>query len=134
MKKKTAIITLTAAVLIALISVQWQRADAYRGRYSGQSGVPQGTIVLWSGATAPSGWAICDGNNGTPDLRNLWVVGAGDTYALDATGGSLTTSSEAVPHDTGDDLAAGGDFNSQCDTHSHTILPPYYALYYIMKL
>lgn len=52
--------------------------------------VPSGAILLWSGSVAsvPSGWYLCDGNNGTPDLRNRFVVGAGDIYAVDATGGS----------------------------------------------
>ena len=38
-------------------------------------GSPAGTIVMWSGTTAPSGWAICNGTNGTPDLRGRFVVG-----------------------------------------------------------
>jgi hypothetical protein len=51
---------------------------------------PTGGIILWSGSIAaiPSGWALCNGSNGTPDLRNRFVVGAGSTYAVDATGGS----------------------------------------------
>jgi len=52
--------------------------------------LPAGTIVLWSGSigSIPSGWVLCNGSNGTPDLRNRFVVGAGSTYAVDATGGS----------------------------------------------
>jgi microcystin-dependent protein len=51
---------------------------------------PVGGIIMWSGSIAsiPSGWALCNGSNGTPDLRNRFVVGAGSTYAVDATGGS----------------------------------------------
>jgi hypothetical protein len=51
---------------------------------------PTGGIILWSGSIAaiPSGWALCNGSNGTPDLRNRFIVGAGSTYAVDATGGS----------------------------------------------
>jgi microcystin-dependent protein len=49
-----------------------------------------GMIMLWSGSSAsiPSGWLLCDGTNSTPDLRNRFVVGAGSTYAVGATGGS----------------------------------------------
>jgi microcystin-dependent protein len=56
-------------------------------------------IMLWSGSivSIPSGWALCDGNNGTPDLRNRFVVGAGSTYAVDATGGSADAT--LVSHD-----------------------------------
>lgn len=52
--------------------------------------VPSGAILLWSGSVAsiPTGFVICDGTNSTPDLRNRFVVGAGSTYAVDATGGS----------------------------------------------
>jgi hypothetical protein len=51
---------------------------------------PAGVIVLWSGSigSIPSGWVLCNGNNGTPDLRNRFIVGAGSTYSVDATGGS----------------------------------------------
>jgi hypothetical protein len=51
---------------------------------------PTGGIILWSGSVVsiPTGWALCDGANGTPDLRNRFVVGAGSTYAVAATGGS----------------------------------------------
>ena len=49
-----------------------------------------GMIMLWSGATdaVPSGWKLCNGSNGTPDLRDKFVVGAGNSYDVNATGGS----------------------------------------------
>jgi len=49
-----------------------------------------GMIMLWSGSTAsiPAGWLLCNGTSSTPDLRDRFVVGAGSTYAVDATGGS----------------------------------------------
>ena len=37
-----------------------------------------GMIMMFTGSTAPNGWAICDGQNGTPDLRARFIVGAGD--------------------------------------------------------
>jgi len=52
--------------------------------------IPTGVIVMWSGSIAsiPSGWLICDGTNGTPDLRNRFIVGAGSIYSVAGTGGS----------------------------------------------
>ena len=52
--------------------------------------IPTGLIAIWSGATGsiPSGWTLCNGTNGTPDLRNSFIIGAGSTYAVGQTGGS----------------------------------------------
>jgi microcystin-dependent protein len=52
--------------------------------------IPTGGILLWSGSigSIPAGWVLCNGNNGTPDLRDRFIVGAGSTYAVNATGGS----------------------------------------------
>lgn len=52
--------------------------------------LPTGIISMWKGsvATIPTGWYLCDGTNGTPDLRDKFIVGAGSTYAVAATGGS----------------------------------------------
>lgn len=54
--------------------------------------VPQGGIIMWSGSVAavPTGWALCDGSNGTPDLRGRFIIGAGGAYAVAATGGAET--------------------------------------------
>lgn len=52
----------------------------------------KGMIVQWSGAIVdiPDGWHLCDGTEGTPDLRDRFVYGAGGTYNPNVTGGSLT--------------------------------------------
>ena len=66
-----------------------------------------GMIMLWSGSTdsVPSGWVLCDGSSGTPDLMDRFVVGAGASYTVNAKGGTstattssktLTTSSKSV--------------------------------------
>jgi len=49
-----------------------------------------GMIMLWSGSEAsiPAGWLLCDGTSSTPNLQNRFVVGAGNTYNVDDTGGS----------------------------------------------
>lgn len=48
-----------------------------------------GMIVLWSGLTStiPTGWALCNGTNGTPNLTDKFVMGAGSTYGVNQTGG-----------------------------------------------
>jgi len=55
-----------------------------------QASIPSGLIAIWSGAVGsiPSGWYLCNGQNGTPDLRDSFILGAGNTYAVGATGGS----------------------------------------------
>jgi hypothetical protein len=60
----------------------------------------RGMILLWSGSTGsvPSGWRLCDGVDGTPDLRNRFVVGAGSSYAVNATGGSANATLPAHSH------------------------------------
>lgn len=74
----------------------------------------RGMIMQWYGASSgvPSGWAICDGTNGTPDLRNKFVVGAGSTYTMGASGGSTTATNPSTINLTGTTAAAGA--------HNHT--------------
>lgn len=54
--------------------------------------IPAGGIIIWSGAAdaVPDGWALCDGTNGTPDLRDRFVLGAGSKYGVGAKGGEET--------------------------------------------
>ena len=66
-------------------------------------GVPSGIIAVWSGSegSIPSGWYLCNGSNGTPDLRNRFIVGAGSgsNYSVGNTGGSdtVTLSTSQIP-------------------------------------
>ena len=55
---------------------------------------PSGGIVMWNGSALniPSGWALCDGTNGTPDLRDRFIVGAGRNYSPNAIGGADSVS------------------------------------------
>jgi len=74
---------------------------------------PSGGIIIWSGsaATIPTGWLLCNGSSSTPDLRDRFVVGAGSTYAVNATGGSATAVVVSHTH-----TATVTD-----PTHAHTI-------------
>jgi microcystin-dependent protein len=46
--------------------------------------IPIGGIIMWSGATPPAGWALCDGSQGTPDLRGRFVLASGAGTGLTA--------------------------------------------------
>lgn len=54
--------------------------------------LPSGLIAIWKGSisTIPDGWVLCDGQNGTPDLRDKFVLGAGNSYDVGSTGGEET--------------------------------------------
>lgn len=122
--------------------------------------VPSGAIILWSGAAnaIPTGYALCDGNNNTPDLRNRFVVGAGSgsNYSVNDTGGadSVTLTVNQIPAHThtyidqyvainngyrpwpaNNNDCAARDVNSGSagGGQSHENRPPYYALCFIMK-
>lgn len=76
--------------------------------------IPTGGIIMWSGAigSIPTGYVICDGTNGTPDLRDRFIVGAGNSYSVGNTGGFVS---------------------SGVVTNVGTNNPLYYALAYIQK-
>jgi microcystin-dependent protein len=150
----------------------------------------RGMIMMWYGSSnnVPSGWAICNGSNGTPDLRDRFVVAAGNKYSVGSTGGEETHTltinempshthsfsssiDDAIgsfrtwkcdPQATGvfsetslgeicNSKNSGGDNGWRVDLHinkvfdnvkfannggnqAHNNLPPYYALFYIMRL
>lgn len=62
--------------------------------------LPTGIILMWSGSIAsiPTGWNLCNGANGTPDLRDRFIVGAGSTYSVAATGGSANATLVSHTH------------------------------------
>lgn len=85
--------------------------------------VPSGGIILWSGAKTaiPTGWYLCDGTNGTPNLQNKFVIGAGNSYAVGATGGatSVTLTESQLPSHS---HSASSSFSGNAMAgHSHAI-------------
>lgn len=90
------------------------------GSFSGYGTIPVGGIIMWSGSSVPAGWALCNGSNGTPDLRNRFIMG-GELSSRGQTGGtnSKTLELKNIPAHrhwyTGDDnlgQAHDGDYGS----------------------
>jgi len=137
--------------------------------------LPKGIILMWNPDTSgkvPDGWTVCDGKNGTPDLRAKFIIASddsSDTYKFQATGGeeTHTLTVDEIPshtHDPGTkfgcdgrDCGSGGaskapgihtdnwNFNASTTFNylrtaptggdkPHDNIPPFYSLYYIMKL
>lgn len=71
------------------------------GAIMGQKEIPTGIIVLWSGSSLniPVGWVLCNGQNNTPDLRDKFIIGAGNDYSPSDTGGqdSISISVNNLP-------------------------------------
>ena len=134
------------------------------GQVVGNSIFVQGMIIMWNNtvATIPTGFVLCDGSNGTPDLRGRFVVGhhpSNNDYDINDTGGSesVTLTVNQMPshkHDTSVDNTKLFPSNGQTSINfggaggypattftmsntgggqSHENRPPYYALCYIMK-
>jgi len=76
--------------------------------------VPVGGIIMWSGTTIPTGWSLCNGSNGTPDLRNRFIVAAD---SLTKTG--TTSQSGTSPYDPGD---VGGSVDATLVSHTHSLV------------
>lgn len=132
--------------------------------HGGGSSIPSGLICMWSGSSSniPSGWVLCNGSNGTPDLRNRFVLGAGSSYSVGAKGGesTVTLTVEQMPSHSHEYkfnnsyLGVGyanyqntymyANQNSYAENsklkilstgggQAHNNMPPYYALCFIMK-
>ena len=130
--------------------------------HGGGAAIPTGVIAMWSGlkANIPVAWYLCDGTNGTPDLRSKFICSIGAADEPGGTGGSetLTHAGSAVGDHT--NVAVPGTVtgavkigtsasNAAAQTHTHTIAsithsvtqpnnhtgvkPPYYTLAFIMK-
>lgn len=106
-------------------------------------------IAAWYGSieSIPDNWIICDGTNGTPDLRDRFLVGAGDSYDPGDTGGAKaaeitgTTDGHAHMIPEGNDLVEDGSPMKHYMTNSNTAnftgvnpdnRPPFHGLVYIM--
>lgn len=101
-----------------------------------QHHVPTGAIMMWSGSIAniPTGWALCNGQNGTPDLQGRFIVGAttgivmfdsiGYNYPVGTTGGKnrVNLTADQMPkhnHDTSSSVS-DGNISISGGEHNHT--------------
>ncbi len=109
--------------------------------------VPRGSIFMWSGAIAdiPPTWRLCNGKRGTPDLRDLFVQGAGGALIPEASGGAaahvhdFTAGVHSHTMPVGTDMMGGANFSLSTDniasagtTNSTDGRPPFLTLAYIM--
>ena len=89
---------------------------------TGIEGVPSGVIAMWSGTNAniPTGWALCDGNNSTPDLTDRFILGRAAATNTNSTGGAntVTLAEGNLPAHTHD---AGNFATSTAGAHTHTL-------------
>jgi len=90
--------TVTGAATLGTVTATSLTAGSISasGTITGYGTIPLGGIIMWSGATVPAGWALCDGSTvnsrATPDLRGRFVLGSGagsglTTRTLGGTGG-----------------------------------------------
>lgn len=86
--------------------------------------IPRGIITMWSGAVdaVPSGWHLCDGKNGTPNLKDRFIVGAGQSYAVGNVGGSITRTPSVWTNaaGTGINVAGTAITKDQMPWHTHS--------------
>lgn len=121
---------------------------------NGACEIPSGGITMWHGtlASIPSGWDLCDGTSGTPDLRDRFVKGAPAATNPGSTGGSQThnhggtsgsdpggtTTTNGATNGTAGGTARMAVHNHSVPGHSHTIPsinhePVYYQVAFIQK-
>jgi microcystin-dependent protein len=124
------------------------------------SPITTGMILMFNGVSAPAGWNYCDGTNGTPDLRDRFVICSSGTYPSGSSGGTSNVSlvvNNLPDHQHGGAAVLGSGGTAGINDYNVTgiggnttgissvgyvtpggtpfaIIPPYYALAYIMKL
>jgi hypothetical protein len=88
--------------------------------------MPVGAIILWNAGliALPDDWQICDGTNGSPDLTDVFVRGAGGAYALNSTGGSDTaggTTDAEGDHEHSGNVGDTAITEAQMPEHHHRV-------------
>ena len=87
--------------------------------------LPRGCVMMYWGGSIPAGWILCDGNNGTPDLRDRFPMGAGGSTGLAYGGNSwpvLTAAQMPAHSHTVNDPGHGHGLNDP--SHAHGVGDP----------
>lgn len=89
-------------------------------------GLPVGSILIWSSSTGtiPSGWQLCDGTNGTPNLINRFVIGASPSLIVGSTGGSADSFLIEHTHSVTSVSTTPDHFHEFTNPHTHTFSGP----------
>lgn len=96
--------------------------DAFRGLR--QRMLWASAVIMWSGSLAalPSGYQLCDGTNGTPDMRDLFNITAGLSYGVLATGGSISLAIPNHSNHVATQADAHGAHSAAADSNHSTFL------------
>lgn len=125
-------------VLVPIAKVEWSSDQSivasitqYRVGVLEHIEEAAGTVKAWpdSEASIPAGWQLADGTNGSPDLRDRFLVGAGNDYTVGDIGGADTHThsvNETIPknHTHGSAVVHEGEgaavtvmgYHGACDT------------------
>lgn len=99
--------------------------------------LPKGVILQWGArTTVPRGWNICDGTNGTPDLRGRFPRGCQTDMSDIGSAGGSASHQHKVAKDGGRD-GRGFNVDGTCglgDADPQAHLPPYHTVLFIMKI
>ena len=76
-----------AKKLLNLIVTNDKSVDFVKNLYL--KSLPKGSIIIWRESKIPKGWVICDGKNGTPDLRDRIPIGTAKNIKAGKQGGQL---------------------------------------------
>jgi hypothetical protein len=128
---------LVAVVVAGILAIPFKQAIIYLvDRLGPQAQVPAGTIVAWNGkSTLPDGWAICNGLEGTPDLKDRFLRGTRDVAEVTKTGGAESHVHEVlrVPNSRAAEGIGSDGVRIQGRAEAQNHLPPYFTVIFIIK-